>query len=450
MASPQQGSGSKRPRLSLQTKSPSAATARVVKAYSINPSDPTTFNTLSNAYVTAIERSCSMLSEPITAINTLQAFTLDTPVDPKSAKPRVVTPYVTRFSGTALTAVPVSPSELHLPLPSTMTATPPLSAEISEPATPSIFTFSSVDVALTRGRDVLGISDATRFRSVAAPVLPAELGSHPPYSHPRSLHSILRNSPLPPRTAIPPPSPRRQSLRLQEKAAKRVGYNSPLTQEIVTNKYTKSHIELLSEEASPSSPFSPMDSATLPNLPLSFTANEVRDGGRTPNPFNSLESDAGGLEEGFSTTPEPTGTRKRRRTEKKRQWVWTIGQDDEEDGMARSGIGTSDPNNPAGLPHSTEVFATDIAEVRYLETPTPSVESASSVIESIDASMSDTGSINSTDDGGSESDAPGEFELDLKTPTAPPRTGTSATLQRDTPIPEICRKGDTPVPPELA
>src|SRR5687767_15779113 len=50
----------------------------------------------------------------------------------------------------------------------------------------------------------------------------------PPYNHPHSLHSILRNSPLPPRTAIPPPSPRRQSLRLAEKAARSEEHTSEL------------------------------------------------------------------------------------------------------------------------------------------------------------------------------------------------------------------------------
>lgn len=310
MASRQSPGASKRPRLSLQIKTSCAPPS----SYSLHPSDPTSLNTLSNAYLTAMARS----SEPITAINTLQAFTLATPADAGPVKSRIVTPYVASFPETPLTAHATSPSQLYLPWPSTRAATPPPSADMSDTAPSSALTLSS-----SRARNLFAASptDGPSLR----PKRPLCL-SGLPYSHPRTLHSILRNSPLPPRTAIPPPSPRRQSLRLQEKAAKKVGYNSPLTQGIVTNKYTKSHIDLLGDEASPCSP--------ALNTPLAFTANEVEDGGQTPNPFGTVRRSLRATEPGAFTSAGPSGTRKRKRAEKKRRWVWTIGQDDDGDGAA--------------------------------------------------------------------------------------------------------------------
>lgn len=451
MASHHSPTGSKRPRLSLQIKTSSASSSSTVDA-----SDPTSFNTLSNAYVAAVERSSSaMLSEPITAINTLQAFTLATPAEYKNAKSRIVTPYIASFPETPLTAHrPGSPSQLQLPLPSTMTATPPLSAETPDSAPSTMFTFSSSGFPSPQARDRFGRSpvDGPTLRRRAVPYLSAELGSHLPYSHPRSLHSILRNSPLPPRTAIPPPSPRRQSLRLQEKAAKKVGYNSPLTQEIVTNKYTKSHIELLGEDASPGTPCPPAESNKPMNMPLAFTDNEVQDGGQTPNPFGDVRRTLAAAGAETLSAVEPNGARKRKRTEKRRQWVWTIGLDDEDE-AADEGA-TARPDEVDGASSGcAQAHAVDTPGFRYLETPTPSVESASSAVESVDVSMSDACSVGSSEEGLSELDPLDETELDPKTPVAPVQPGEGRgrqrNRQRDTPIPELCGKGDTPVSSEL-
>ncbi|KAM4059946.1 protein related to glucan 1, 4-alpha-glucosidase [Hirsutella rhossiliensis] len=335
-----------------------------------------------------------------------------------------------------------------------MTATPPLSAETSDSAPSNIFTFSSSDLPTSQGRDRLGSSplDGPTLRRRAVPYLSAGLGSHLPYSHPRSLHSILRNSPLPPRTAIPPPSPRRQSLRLQEKAAKKVGYNSPLTQDIVTNRYTKSHIELLGDDASPGSPYSPAEPNKDTNIPLAFTVNEIQDGGQTPSPFGGVRRTLAAAGTEALSSAGPNGIRKRKRTDKRRQWVWTIGQDDEDD--AADDATTARPAEVDGASLGcAQAYAVDIPGFRYLETPTPSVESASSAAESVDVSMSDACSVDSSEDDLSEVDAPNEPELDLETPVAPSqsgnRTGRQRDRQRDTPIPELCGKRDTPVPPEL-
>lgn len=76
------------------------------------------------------------------------------------------------------------------------------------------------------------------------------------------------------------------------------------------------------------------------------------------------------------------------------------------------------------------------------------MESASSVVESGDVGTSDAYSVDSSAEGFSGLDAPDDPELDLKTPVAASRPGQQHG-QRDMPIPELCVKRDTPVPPEL-
>lgn len=147
-----------------------------------------------------------------------------------------------------------------------------------------------------------------------------------PYTHPRSLRSILRNSPLPPRSTVTPVTPR-TSVRLANKATKRVGYNDPLTQTITTNKYTTSHIELLSEEAHDGGE----EDEEVENLDVTMTNNgdETRDGGQTPGPFEEMRRRVASLD--TESDPENPGLRKRKRKEKKRKWVWTIGTGDDGD-----------------------------------------------------------------------------------------------------------------------
>jgi hypothetical protein len=108
------------------------------------------------------------------------------------------------------------------------------------------------------------------------------------------------------------------SLRLANRANKKVGYNDPLTQTITTNKYVKSHIDLLSED----SPFSATDSEkekleTL-DIAMAYAGEETRDGGETPGPFEEMRRR---MAESDLETP---GSRKRKRREKKRKWEWTI------------------------------------------------------------------------------------------------------------------------------
>jgi hypothetical protein len=115
-------------------------------------------------------------------------------------------------------------------------------------------------------------------------------------------------------------------MRLAGRAAKKVGYNDPLTQTITTNKYVKSHIELLIED-SPSSATDP-ESAALDTLDvtMAYTGNETRDGGQTPGPFEEMRRRMADSE---IATP---ARRKRRSREKKRKWEWTITTAETEEG----------------------------------------------------------------------------------------------------------------------
>ncbi|CAM1503860.1 Fc.00g014510.m01.CDS01 [Cosmosporella sp. VM-42] len=449
----------KRPRLSLQIKTSCSPATRSSRSYPMDPKDPTALNTLSNVYMTAIERATPVQAEPITAINTLQAFTLVTPVEYEDPKNRVVTPYVTSYPETPLTAHSTSSPQLEMNYPS-MTATPPLSAGPIDSNSSKIFTFSSADISVKPAEQAtLPPPKNQSLPRLTTPYTLSGLCLQAPYTHPRSLHSILRNSPLPPNTAIPPPSPRRQSRRLQEKANKKVGYNNPLTQEIITNKYTKSHIDLLAEEASPNaSPDMQTRPETVLDVALAFTANEIQDGGQTPGPFEDMRRRMAGLVTS-SPVSSPTGIRKRKRKEKKRRWVWTIGQDDDGEDVGGAIAALRNVTQEETKTPITAIPTTAIPTITYMEdTPTPSIESADSGSESFDVEMSDTSSLMSEERGLT----PCDMDLDLKTPTAPrwpseaPSIASVASLggQRDTPIPpelvgEPRKQRDTPVPEEI-
>ncbi|KAF7560096.1 hypothetical protein G7046_g4066 [Stylonectria norvegica] len=454
---------SKKPRLSLQIKTSVSPATRSSRAYPVDPKDPTAYNTLSNVYVTAIERATPMQPEPITAINTLAAFTLSTPVEYIDPKHRVTTPYVASYPETPLTACNTSPPQLEIKYPSSMTATPPLSAgPLSagpvDSSVSKIFTFSYADTSPgpAQQEPPAQLETRTPLRRIA-PFSLAGLGLQAPYTHPRALHSILRNSPLPPNTAIPPNSPRRQSLRLQEKAAKRVGYNNPLTQEITTNKYTKSHIDLLVEEASPHSPpCVPTQPENSLDLALAFTANEIQDGGQTPGPFEDMRRRMASLGSGTPMSPSgPGGVRKRKRKEKKRRWVWTLGQEDDDENVGGAiAAFRAEAAKVAAAEDEARTPMTAIPHISYMETPTPSIESTDSGSDCFDVEMSDTSSCISEDRGLT----PNQMDLDLKTPTAPRRrpydTPTPVPEMRDTPIPpemddRTAPKRDTPIPSEF-
>ncbi|QUC23846.1 uncharacterized protein UV8b_08087 [Ustilaginoidea virens] len=296
MASQQPSSMSKRPRLSLQIKT------------ACNP---------------------PLKAQPTTAINSPKRFSLQSPIGPNKLKQKVVTPLVATCPETPLSAQPVFPQRENFVSPSAMTATPPLSAGAVDTSS-QVFPFSSTEASSPQSHQQ--VTDSLRRRNMFP--LPGWNGQLP-YTHSRSLQSILRNSPLPPRTTVPPPSPRRQSQRLQEKAAKKVEYDSPLEQEITTFEYTWSHIDLLNDDASPTSPASIRSPTSEPesmlDSTLAFSPNEIQDGGQTPGPFEEMTRRMAGLGAASPVSSKFTVNRKQKRAGEKRQWIWTIGQEDDDE-----------------------------------------------------------------------------------------------------------------------
>jgi hypothetical protein len=148
------------------------------------------------------------------------------------------------------------------------------------------------------------------------------------------------------------------SMRLANRAAKKVGYNDPLTQTITTNKYIKSHIDLLAEE----SPYSATDpdgeKTEILDMAMTYTGDETRDGGQTPGPFEEMRRR---MAESDLATPS---TRKRKRKEKKRKWEWTISSTEGE---------TEDQMEPAGR--------TPLTAIQLQKTPITAIRRAASVSE---------------------------------------------------------------------
>ncbi|KAH6850994.1 hypothetical protein B0I37DRAFT_126115 [Chaetomium sp. MPI-CAGE-AT-0009] len=335
----------KRPRLSLQIKAlangPTMRTSRCLAA-AVDVKSPTSFNTLSNVYATAVDRSTPIQEKPPMAFvggrkPTLRLQTQDVEVK----KPSASTPYLGPYLDTPITAQAMSPAVARqVFFPSAMTATPPLSAQPQEQNGAQVFTFDAATPATALPPPGLNAHAPAPQNPRRRTTMPN--GAKLPYTHPRSLRSILRNSPLPPLSTVSPESPRRQSLRLQEKALRRVAYNSPLTQEITTSRYIKSHIDLLAEDATPISPSvaSSDDGDSLLDQAMTDAAS-TRDGGQTPGPFEEMRRRMANMHASTPVALSPTGggggIRKKggKRKEKKRRWVWTIGQDeDAEEGEA--------------------------------------------------------------------------------------------------------------------
>lgn len=145
-------------------------------------------------------------------------------------------------------------------------------------------------------------------------------------------------------------------MRLADRAAKKVGYNDPLTQTITTNKYVKSHIDLLSEDSPYSATIDPEAGAgergasEQLDLTMAYTGDETRDGGQTPGPFEEMRRR---MAESDLETP---GTRKRKRREKKRKWEWTISS-------------SSDQKEGEGEGDDTPIGRTPLTAVMLAKTP---------------------------------------------------------------------------------
>ncbi|KAA8632003.1 hypothetical protein SMACR_06219 [Sordaria macrospora] len=336
----QPSSPPKRPRLSLQIKTFNGSSVRTSRtlAAAVDVKSPTAFNTLSNVYATAVDRSTPIQEHaPATALSSSSGgrpmLRLQTQAGQDggaavvSKDRRLQTPYLGPYLDTPLTAQPMSPAiataQSQMMFPSAMTATPPLSAQPQEQNGPRVFTFESSNnhnnnnnnmaqqPSLTLNTTTTTTSQASEMPSSSCSETPKRRTTFPsnvtklPYTHPRSLRSILRNSPLAPLTCQSPNSSRRQSLRLQEKAARRVAYNSPLCETITTSKYTKSHVDLLAEDSgTPTTPTgaksissssegsscsgSSSEGEEFLDQTMAYTGNETRDGGQTPGPYEEM------------------------------------------------------------------------------------------------------------------------------------------------------------------
>lgn len=493
-------------------------------AAAVNPTSPTAFNTLSNVYVTAIDRAT-----PVTAINTSASLPLKVQTQDlnKEQHHGSHTPYASTYLDTPLTAQPLSPGAMApapVQFPSTMTATPPLSSGPVDDSDPKPFSFSAEDTAgAVEGRapgpswahgglppSSASTPTGNSWRRATLPLsVSNSSGLSLPYVRNRSLHSILRNSPLPPPTAKTPISPRRQSLRLAEKAARRVGYGSPIEQEITTNEYVRSHIDLLADEVSPRSATSPLGTTTAatgagavaavssPNdqmvldTTMAYTGDETRDGGQTPGPFEEMRRRMAGLVTRTPTSPtvpstsSPSGgIRKRRKTtsrETKRRWVWTIGtqEDDADDGEVGGAIAAiraaaraqaQDGAQPGTNSNTAEGNAAAAAAAAMapppvvvepvapspMEIPTPSIETFDEAAHE-DVVMSESEAEADAEGGSSGRGAlavTADMEVDLVTPTVA-RRSTNAHLRsvrQDSEglfNSETGSRRDTPIPAEL-
>jgi hypothetical protein len=352
-------SASKKPRLSLQIKSSAITTLKPGTALKadIDPTSVTAFNTLSNAYAAAIELSSPKVAaapadfdskSPASNVRKsgLRIFTnadpCKTPIFP-SQHTQTPGPFnITYLDTPAAACSDTSPSTAYprANIPS-FTFTPPQSAHSSDELTQMMFSFTHTRHA-----------DAGASMSPRTPRRRATTGTQhitAPYTHPRSLHSILRNSPLPPRSALTPMSPTRASRRLVDRAGKKLCFNNPLTQTITTERYIKSHIDLLVEEASPHSATDPeAEGLETLDLALAYTGDETRDGGQTPGPFEEMRRRMAGL--GADSDSETPGNKKRKRKEKKRRWVWTIGvNEDEIEDQESSPVTSSRSESPENL-----------------------------------------------------------------------------------------------------
>lgn len=498
-------------------------------AAAVNPTSPTAFNTLSNVYVTAIDRAT-----PVTAINTsasqpLRIQTQDLNEGKQQQQQHGShTPHAPTYLDTPLTAQPLSPgaaAPVPVQFPSTMTATPPLSSGPVDDADPKPFSFSAEDTASAAATGSTSgpswapagfppssastpTGSSRRRATLPLSVSSSSSGIPLPYVRNRSLHSILRNSPLPPPTARTPISPRRQSLRLAEKAARRVGYGSPIEQEIVNNEYVTSHIDLLADEVSPRSASSP--SATVPgtgsspndqmvlDMTMAYTGDETRDGGQTPGPFEEMRRRMAGLVTRTPTSPtvpassaassSPSGIRKRRRTtsrETKRRWVWTIGTqeddaDDREVGGAIAAIRAAaraqaqaevegkgqpqaDPGITEGSASGAGAASTALPQVVVepvapspMEIPTPSIETLDETApEDVVMSESEAEAETEPTEGGSAGGlaVATDMEVDLVTPTVARRNNAHLrSVRQDSEglfNSETGSRRDTPIPADL-
>ncbi|KAK8086896.1 glucan 1 4-alpha-glucosidase [Apiospora phragmitis] len=149
------------------------------------------------------------------------------------------------------------------------------------------------------------------------------------------------------------------------------------------------------------------------------------------------------------SSPGPSGIKKRKRKEKKRRWVWTIGQEEEggEEGEAMAAVRAAGATTPKiALPVKRHRLFEPLTAVKVSVKASESENDAARP----DVEMSDVSSISSV----SRATTPHSIDLDLKTPTVPAAASSNVTKDNrlgpmDLINPETGSRRDTPIPPDL-
>jgi hypothetical protein len=107
------------------------------------------------------------------------------------------------------------------------------------------------------------------------------------------------------------------------------------------------------------------------DLTMAYSGDEIRDGGRTPGPFEEMRRRMTNLAtETPVLSPRSDGIRKRKRKEKKRKWVWTIGKEDEEnEGGAMAALRAA--AGEALTPKATTATIPGLMRAEKADTPEP-------------------------------------------------------------------------------
>lgn len=274
----------KRPRLSLRTVVPAVLAEQCNFIPSeFRSSSPTVLNTLSNAYALAIEQyspqlSTSYTTAPLSTTTNVKSTILRSSDFTRASK-------LTTGSGRITTPYPAAESD------SCQTSSACRSEpESREEATAQGLFDNELEVQPTSSQSAMHVL---------------------PYTQPPTLKSILRNSPL---------SSTRSTKTVR---IKNLRYNSPLTQTIATDDNIESPIDLTyNVHSSPSARLSPdcPQEKTYVEADI-LGSSQTRDGGWTPGPREEIRR-----READSLIVD----RERQRGGKKRRWVWTIGNEEEE------------------------------------------------------------------------------------------------------------------------
>lgn len=200
------------------------------------------------------------------------------------------------------------------------------------------------------------------------------------------------------------------------------------------------------------SPSSMSPTSTLDDVVMAGNGTgDTRDGGQTPGPFEEMRRRMAGLVTRTPTSPactstgsSPAGVRKRRRKDRGRRWVWTIGTQEDEDEEDDKEVGgaiaatraaasraqyTSYPSN--SRPSAATVVTSVPPPAQVENSMLSPMEILTPSIETFDDAESSVPTVHSADDVVmSESEA--ETETDVETPSHMEQGGRMAVHGRKT------------------